>query len=194
MSRAKLQLMTTCVYRFQIPDLAHPIANATPLSPAGELLPFTPEPLDPTQVIGRRIDDVVANAGTYGMGGPGFFAVQLGQHWLVIALWGAAAWMTSQGRLIEDLFHQDAGRPLPWIDPDTGDNLLRERVIGHAIETIDIARDALRMGLTGGYDLTIAADPATRPVFAGNKQPRAFAPDDDLRRAVFLSPTIELWV
>ena len=40
----------------------------------------------------------------------------------------------------------------------------------------------------------IDADPATRPVFAGNKHPRAFAPDDDLRRAVFLSPTTELWV
>jgi hypothetical protein len=186
--------MPTCCYKFEIPNPARPIPNAAELSPSGELVPFEPAPFDAAQLAGRSIDDFVANVGTYGMGGPGFVALQLGQQWLVIALWGAAAWMTSQGRLIEDLFHEDAGRPPPWIDPETGDNLLRERLIGHTIESIAIDRRALRIGLSGGYDLTIAEDPATRPVFAGNKEPRAFAPDDDLRRAIFLSPTIELWV
>lgn len=186
--------MPTCVYQFQIPDLTRPIPNATGLSPSGELIPFNPAQLDPARIVGRRIDDLITNAGTYGMGGPGFFGLNLGGEWVIIALWGAASWMTCQDRFIEDFHYDTASRPLPWIDPETGDNLLRERLIGHAIAGIDIARDALLITMSGGYDLTIAGDPATRPIFAGNKQPRVFTSEDDLRRAVFLSPTTELWV
>ncbi len=188
--------MTTCCYAFEIPDLSRPIPEdvRTDMSPSGELVAFIPPLLDPDGLVGRRIDDMSCNAGTYGMGGPGFFALDLGGEWLVICLWGAASWMTCQDRLIEDFHYDTADRPMPWIDPGTGDNLLRERLIGHAIESVQVERQSLRIALSGGYDLTIAADPATRPVFACNKQPRAVAPDDDLRRAVFLSPTIELWV
>ena len=185
--------MATLVYAFEIPDRSRPIANATEMSPSGELMPFHPAPLDPAQVIGRCISNVVTNAGTYGMGGPGFFALRLGGDWLVIALWGAAAWMTCQDRLVEDYFFNDEGRPAPWTNElDSMDPI--HDLAGKLIESIAVTRDALRIGISGGYDLTIDADPATRPVFAGNKHPRAFAPDDDLRRAVFLSPTTELWV
>jgi hypothetical protein len=126
------------------------------------------------------------------MGGPGFCALLLGQEWLVIALWGAAAWMTCEGRLIEDLFHDAANRPKPWLA--NGIDEFQQHIVGRAIDSIEIAPKSLRIGIAGGADLTISADPATRPVFAGNGQPREFARKDDLRSAVFLSPTIELWI
>lgn len=186
--------MAICVYTFEIPDLSRPIANATEMSPSGELIPFHPAPLDPALVIGRHISDVAINAGTYGMGGPGFFALRLGREWLVIALWGAASWMTCQGRLIDDLFSDTESRGAPWIVGGDGIEPIVYELNNKIIEQITIERDSLRILISDGYDLTIDPDPATRPVFAGNKQPRAFAPEDDLRCAIFLSPTLELWV
>ncbi|MEQ1783713.1 MAG: hypothetical protein ABMA14_20340 [Hyphomonadaceae bacterium] len=190
--------MTTCVYTFEIPDLSRPIANATEMSPSGELAPFSPEPLDPDKIVGRRILGVIANAGTYGMGGPGFFALKLdpnlGADWLVIALWGAASWMTCQGRLVEDLHFDVAGRPQPWMSDTVGIGALEMVLAGKRIESVSVAPRAMRIGISRGLDLTIADDVTARPVFGGNGLPRAFTPDDDLRRAVFLSPTIELWV
>jgi hypothetical protein len=186
--------MTTCVYTFEIPDLSRPIANATDMSPSGELMPFHPAPLDPAQVIGRRIDDVAINAGTYGMGGPGFFALRLSGDWLVIAIWGAASWMTCQGRLIDDLFFDTGNRGTPWIVGGDSIEPICYALNGQTVDSITLTRDAMHIAISDGLDLTIDADPAKRPVFAGNGRPRAFAPDDDLRRAVFLSPTTELWV
>lgn len=185
--------MPTLIYKFEIPDVTRPIPEAErgATGPSAHLVPFSPEPFDPSGVIGRRIDDVTTSAGTYGMGGPGFFALLLGDQWLVIALWGAAAWTTCDGRLIEDLFHDTAGRPEPWLA--NGIDEFQQYIVGRRIEAIDIAPKSLRIGIAGGADLTISADPTARPVFAGNGQPRTLALDDDLRRAVFLSPTTELW-
>jgi hypothetical protein len=185
--------MPTLIYKFEIPDVTRPIPEAErgAAGPSAHLVPFSPEPFDPSDVIGRCIDDVTTSAGTYGMGGPGFFALLLGDQWLVIALWGAAAWITCDGRLIEDLFHDTANRPPPWLA--NGIDEFQQHIVGCAIDSIDIAPKSLRIALSGGADLTISADPATRPVFAGNGQPRTLALDDDLRRAVFLSPTTELW-
>lgn len=184
--------MTTCIYQFQIPDPRRPIPNASAMAPSGALAPFHPPLLQRAQIAGRRIDQLTTRAGTYGMGGPGFFALRLGVDWLVIALWGAATWMTCRNRLIEDMFHDTANRPAPWIDDPRDD--LSPALVGQTVTDIDVGPASLRIDISGGHDLTIAADPAARPVFAGDKQPRAFAYDDDLRRAVFLSPTTELWI
>ena len=186
--------MTACVYEFEIPDLSRPIANATELSPSGELQPFIPVPLNAGGVAGREITDILSHAGTYGMGGPGFLALGLDREWLVIALWGAAAWTTCQGRLVEDFFHGGTGRPEPWMTEADGIAPLKERLAGQRILAINIQPISLHIAINSSFDLTIAADPATRPVYQGDGKPRAFAPDDDLRRAVFLSPTTELWV
>ncbi len=186
--------MTTCIYKFEIPDLSRPIPNATEMSPSGELVPFHPALLDPERVIGRRIEEVTTRAGVYGMGGPGFFALRLGAEWLVVALWSAASWMRYHDRLIEDMFHDTADRPRPWISEGAGGDRLSPAIIGQSINGIDIGRDYMKLRLSGGFDLAIDADPSARPVFGGNRQPRTFTPDDDLSRAVFLSPTVELWI
>lgn len=186
--------MTTLVYTFEIPDLARPIPEDErgAAGPSAHLKPFHPAPIDPAALRGRRIDDVTTSAGTYGMGGPGFFALLLGDEWLVISLWGAAAWMTCEGRLVEDLFHDTAHRPDPWLV--NGIDSFQSHIVGRTIETIDITPKSLRIALSGGADLTLSDDPSTRPAFAGNGEPRALSPEDDLRRAFFLSPTTELWV
>lgn len=188
-----------CSYRFEIPDPARPILDAQGHGPSGVLIPFEPvTPVEPSRVIGRPILDLMANAGTYGMGGPGFFALKLGNEtlgevWLVIALWGAAGWISCQGRMLEDWYFERDGRSAPWFNDDDT-SALKTRLVGQTITAVSIESHAMRLGISNGADLTIAGDPATRPHYGGSGKPRVFQPDDDLRRAIFLSPTVELWV
>jgi hypothetical protein len=188
--------MTTCVYRFEIPDPARPISAASDLAigPSGELAPFEPPPLLAAQIVGRRIEDVNPTAGAYGMGGPGFFALRLGGDWLVVAVWGAGSWMSLKGRPLEDWRSSRANWTQPWLDETDGCGALCAELVGESILAFDVEKHALRIGISGGCDLTIERDPAARPAFAGDGRPRAFKPDDDLRRAVFLAPTPELWI
>lgn len=184
--------MTNLVTAFEIPDPAQPLGRTSASGPSGVLIPFRPEPVSAGQVIGRRVTAVSTSVGTYGMGGPGFFGLQLGDAWLVIALRGAASWMRCDGRLVEDFFFEDHGRPQPWITELS--DTLSSRLIGRTITEMEITNDALRIGFDNGAMLTIDADATTRPVFAGSKESRSFKGSDDLRAAVFLSPTDELWV
>ena len=50
---------------------------------ADELLPFHPDPISETDVLGRRVSGLSANLGDYGTGGLGFFGLDLKSEWLV---------------------------------------------------------------------------------------------------------------
>jgi hypothetical protein len=176
--------------RFEIPDPAQPVEDSL-FGPSAELRPYSPQPVNPASVIGMGVHGWDL-AGTYGMGGPAFFALRLDAGWLVIALWGAMEWMTADSRLLADMFHADENRPLPWVS-EQGD-WLAIRLDGRSIAELDIQPDALRIVLDNGFTMQIDPSPDTRPVHFGDKSPRAFAPDDDLRRSVFISPTTELWI
>ncbi len=179
--------------RFEIPDPTQPHREREGSAPSSPLVPFHPQPLTPADVAGKRIAAVSIYVGTYGQGGAGFFGLQLdNREWLVVALRGAASWMLADGRLIEDFFYQDDKRPRPWITDDADD--LSARLTGRAIAAIDVEPHALTIRLDDGFTLRIDADPASRPIFHGSKQPRAFEVGDDLRRNVFLAPTDEIWV
>ncbi len=180
------QLYTT----FEIPDPDVAIEAAI-FGPSGELRPFRPPPVKPEHVEGMAIHGW-DNAGTYGMGGPGFFALRLDAGWLVVALWGAMDWMTAEGRLLSDMFHTDHQRPLPWVS-EQGD-WLTPRLEGRRLAKLEVQPHAMRIVLDDGFTIRIEEHPSVRPVFAGNGEPRAFAPADDLRPSVFLAPTTELWI
>jgi hypothetical protein len=181
------------VYRFQIPDPARPLAGGPDWGPSGELIDFIPAPLVGSDIVGRRIDGLSSHIGTYGMGGVGFFGLRLGSQWLVIALRGAGAWMRADGRMIEDMFWSDRSRARPWMLEGESE-WLSQRIIGRTISRARIERHALRIELDDAFALSIESDASLRPPFEGDSTPRAFGVDDDLRRAVFLSPTDELWI
>jgi hypothetical protein len=188
--------MAHVIYEYEIPDLDQPIpANARGLGPSGRLQPFAPPPIYAVQVIGRTVEEICPYVGTYGMGGPGFFGLRLGSEWLVIAVWGAGEWMVSQGRRVQDSFHDNYGRARPWIArlEDESDEL-SAHLIGQRVRSIDVRRHSLRLVFENEVDLTIEETSDRRPLFEGTKEPRRFSDDDDLRRAVFLAPTIEIWV
>lgn len=186
--------ITVLYTKFEIPDPQRPIPDDERgvLGPSGELIAFEPAPLDAAAIVDRVVDEVCPIAGTYGMGGPGFFALRFGEDWLVVALWGAADWLRARGRLIMDVHHASNARPLPWIS-EHGDEL-SPLLVGQRLDAIEVRKHSLQMNFDGGLDITLAESASDRPLSEGNQKPRAFSDDQDLRPSVFLAPTVELWV
>lgn len=184
--------MSSIRYRFKIPDPSKPLpGDVPPWGPTCELVDFEPPFLTAGMVIGRTVDEIRTQVGTYGMGGPGFLGLRLGGEWLVIAIWGAASWAQVDGRIVEDVFWDKNGRPRPWITGE-GDELSGV-LVGRPITSFEVARHSLAARI-GERTLSVTESPESRPILEGNKEPRSFEPADDLRRAVFLSPTTEIWV
>jgi len=192
--------MAHVIHDYEIPDLDQPIpANERGLGPSGRLQPFVPLPLSAEQVIGRTVEEICPSVGTYGTGSPGFFGLRLGSEWLVVAVSLAGEWMVSQGRCVEDSYHDNYGRPRPWLADWLADESdeLSAQLVGQRIRSIDVRHHSLRIVFENEVDLTIEETSDHRPLFEGidgTKRLRQFADDDDLRRAVFLAPTIEIWV
>jgi len=126
------------------------------------------------------------------MGGPGFLGLRLGQDWLIVAIWGAADWFRLDGRLLSDFFWQRHGRERPWTDDPEVDSKALFR--GWRIRSVELHRDSITISFDGHHVLRLASDPLNRPVHEGDGSPRQVEADDDLRFAVFLSPTAGLWV
>lgn len=138
------------------------------------------------------VEQVSHHVGTYGMGGPGFFGLRLGDRWLVVALWGAADWMLAQGRLVGDVFYDVEGGPQAWIGSDFDE--LSPRILGRLLSALEVQPHSLRIVFDDGFEIVIDPNPESRPILYGSKEPRAFAPEEDLRKSVFLAPTDVLWV
>ncbi len=181
------------IYAYEIPDDTRPIAKADRgmCGASGVLVPFVPRQLAAQDVAGRTITRISDHVGTYGMGGAGFFGFELGHEWLVVAIWGAGCWMTFAGRSVGDDFWDESGRPLPWMG-EHGDDL-SARVVGQSIVSITVAQHGLDLLISSGEAFHIDPSPAERPILQGSGEPRAFLESDDLRKAVFLAPTDEIW-
>ncbi len=184
--------MSQIRYEFMIPDESKPLDGEVSIcGPSCELMSFKPERLRAAQVVGRMVDEICTHVGTYGMGGPGFFGLRLNQEWLVVAVWCADSWIEVNGRIIADTFWKDAGMPRPWITEERDE--LTERLVGQEITRFELNKHSLCIH-AGDLDLIVAEEADRRPILAGSKEPRQFASEDDLRQAVFLSPTAEIWV
>ncbi|MEO0445906.1 MAG: hypothetical protein AAF191_07510 [Verrucomicrobiota bacterium] len=184
--------MTSVRYEFQIPDETKPLdGEGAPWGPFYELVEFVPPPLKREEVVGRTVDEISTRVGTYGMGGPGFLGLRLGSEWLVCSIWGAAAWIEVDGRIISDDFWEKGNLPRPWISDEEDE--LSEKLIGQKMKGIQIDSHSLSMEI-GVMNLSISEEPDRRPIYGGSREPRVWEEDDDLRKAIFLAPTTELWV
>lgn len=191
---ASVEPASALLYDFEIPDPSRPIPETERgmVGPSGHLIPFVPKAVTANDIIGRKVDEVLPYVGTYGMGGPGFLGLRFESEWLVFAIWGAGEWIRVNDILVEDVYFEGYGRPRPWIF-DGVDNL-SPNIIGSEVSSFEISKRSMVMSFSNGMSLSIDESPEGRPIFEGNKQKREFFDDDDLRRAVFLSPTTEIWV
>ncbi len=178
----------------EIPDPTRPIPEDERgiVGASAHLIPFVPQVLTARDVIGRRIDEINPHLGTYGMGGPGFLGFRLENEWLVFSIWGAGEWIRVDDCLIADHFFDNHQRPRPWICE--GSDALSPKLVGAEVTFLEIRKRSLDMSFSNGMSLKIDDCPDDRPVFEGTKKPRMFLESDDLRKAVFLAPTNEIWV
>lgn len=150
--------------------------------PSGALVPFSPPPARPDQIIGQTIRQL-GSFGTHG-----FIAFRLDDQWLVFAIWLAQAWMEADGRLLSDMSFGTSGFPEPW-DMEA----FETRITGKTITAFEISQHALSMTLSDGLVIRLHPDPAKRPVFQGSGGAMAFGEDETLERAVFFLPYPEIW-
>lgn len=140
------------------------------------------------------------------MGSPGFFGLLLGKRgrrrreWLLCTLWGADNWMLVNGRWLAAHPDQYAlQRPLVGAasrrteeghSVPTGEQWdeFRPMVIDQPITRFSCRERACEI-VIGSCTLEIQQDHASRPIFCGNKEPRALKADEDLRTAWVLART-----
>ncbi|WP_136439833.1 hypothetical protein [Pacificoceanicola onchidii] len=175
---------------FQIPDLDRPLPEARQGGMFGdyELMPLEHQVATAAKICGRRIENMQNNLGSYGMGGYGFFGLDLGGEWLVVPIHLAAMWLVLDGRPFDG-----PKEKRPWI-LDGNDQLALERMVGATIINAEFAKDHLKIVLDNEAVISIDADPRSRARFEGTGHPRAFLDSDDLASAVFLSPSPEIYV
>lgn len=180
--------------RFLIPDMnaaEYSEEEAGFFGPSRPLIPFhQATALNAGQVVGRKVTEIATHGGTYGMGGYGYFGLELdGAEWLVVTIFGAGNWLHFNDRLVEDDFGTDAGRPAPWIGDD---DALSPILVGQAVTGFEVHPRHLQITFDAGV-LALKEDPTTRQMFRGNDEPRAFLPDEDLAQGVALFPSLEIW-
>lgn len=180
-----------CCYDILVPDFARPRPpeERGEIGSAYELTEHAPGCPDAENVLGRVISDVSPSCGTYGMGGLGFYGIHLEDEWLIIALTGAGEWIEYDGApaLLYDFDNPDETGAISVTDRAT------EHLTGQTVTGFEVGKHRFHLALSNGKSLDIHPDPARRPRFVGSRRKRKFNKNDDLQRAVFLSPTDEIW-
>jgi hypothetical protein len=160
---------------------------------AGRLETFVPEtPLSPDDVVGRTIVEIQDRCGTYGMGGAAMMALRLdGERktshpqqdeegeWLIISIWSA------EDHLLLESSHIHGWKPLSSIKD------WKEKVLGKKILGLFVDWDDLKIVLED--KLSIIFNPINRSELYCDVDEDEEKPAD-LRKAVFLSPTLYLWI
>ena len=125
------------------------------------------------------------------MGGYGFFGLKLNDEWLVIAVGSAGNWMTVNRRRLQDYFCHENERETPWVYE--GVDALSPYIIGSTVLEFEVLKHSMRIELSNGAVIELSQDPHTGAPFEETGKQRLLLDEDDLRRAVFLCPTSELW-
>lgn len=136
----------------------------------------------------KKICEVSNELGTYGMGGCGFFGLRLGDKWPVISIFRAQEWFTVDNDTLGNLTYvQINGDEIQVVDK------LSEQIVGAQIVEFRLCAKSLFIKFNNGMVIAIEEDSSDRANFFGTGKSRSFLPEDDIRKAVFLSPTSEIW-
>lgn len=142
--------------------------------------------------VGLCVTETATSLGSYGMGGPGFCGFRFQNGWIVYRLWGAACWLTLNGKLIdESLFPDEKKRyrrdGLASIDHLKGSTL---RAVACGDEQYDLTFEDAGQSLL----LSIRRDGSTVPRWRGNGRPKALAENETLEDAIVVSRKGSLWL
>jgi len=183
------------------------IKRLAPFSPGHKLVEFVPDtPLDPEDVIGRKIEYFSRYCGTYGMGGAGYMGFALDfpnkedrflHHmgfndnvWLIIAAWGADTHCLYNNMPMGGSLELNTVTKL--IPESSHCDPMTELLVGKRIKDIIINENSMRMIMSDDGVLEIPEDIKRMPFGVNEKQNKIM--EGDLRKIVFLAPTCVLWV
>lgn len=154
------------------------------------------------RIVGRKIIRW-SYRGSYGMGGPGFFGLELRakgrypREWLVLTLWGAGEWLLLDGEWVEAHPNQyHIQRPLYSNfggDEDWDD--LTGKVVGAEIIEAYITDFSSRLVLLHGVEqhiFELPQDTTRLPVWGGSLEPKRWNPAESHLDAWVLSRRGEL--
>ena len=134
--------------------------------------------------------------GSYGMGGPGFVGLKCHggakRFWIVFTLWGAAGWLTLDGKLLDEGLIGDEKKTYA----QRGVVSLKE-VYGGTIQGMNVTADTLTLEIAQSdrtHILQLRRDGTTVPPFRGTGGKKTFGKDDRLEDAVILSKRARLWL
>jgi hypothetical protein len=153
--------------------------------------PKTLRELGTERALNRKILSWMDHDGTYGMGGPGFFSLELEKkdkfpkEKLTLCLWGACEWILLDGRWMESHPNQYAKqKPLMGRDDDGSQwDEITARLKGHQIVSLVAEGRKFEMRLSNGSVLSFPDDPDSLPLFGGSLQPHVWCDSDDWRDA-----------
>jgi hypothetical protein len=137
------------------------------------------------RILGRKVVAWSHSLGSYGMGGPGFFGLQLYSspafhaEWLVLTLWAADNWLLFDGQWVAahpNQYHKQ--RPLvSYFGGDEDWDDLSEKLVHSTIVAAEIDGDTSRIHLEKGpvsQLLEIPRDTSLLPPHGGSLAPRTW--------------------
>lgn len=136
-------------------------------------------------LLGRKVRFFCTRLGSYGMGGPGFFGMDIGKDdekgkWLICRIWGADDWIHVNDVIMGEM----------------SDNELSRVLMGKVVKEITVDQHSCRFVLGSNPDtvLEIKGDPSTRQRYLGSREARVFHPDDSLWDAWVVSDSMWIYV
>ena len=152
--------------------------------------PKTLRELGAERALNRKILSWMNYDGTYGMGGPGFFSLELERkdkfpkEKLTLCLWGACEWLLLDGRWMESHPNQyEKQIPLFGSGNGTSWDQITERLHGHQIVGLVAEGRTFEMRFSNGSVLAFPDDPAKLPLYGGSLKPHVWSDSDDWRDA-----------
>lgn len=141
------------------------------------------------RVADRTIIKWSSYLGSYGMGGCGFFGLNLDQtdqypsEWFVLLFWGAAEWLLLDGKWIEASPNQyHIQKPLFSDFPESEWDQITDKLIGATIKNLQININSMKCKLENFGEehlLELPADLTKLPLH-GSLKPRQWFESDDL--------------
>jgi hypothetical protein len=157
------------------------------------------------RIVGRQIIAWHHSLGSYGMGGPGFFGLQLGpsrafpEEWLVLTLWAADNWLLFDGRWVAAHPNQyHIQRPLvSYFGGDEDWDELSVSLLHSTITSAEIMDNRSRIilekdGIT--HSLEIPENTSLLPLHGGSLIPHEWNPAESQLDAWIISQTGDLVV
>ncbi|MEA2574275.1 MAG: hypothetical protein QOH93_1573 [Chloroflexia bacterium] len=135
------------------------------------------------RIVGRRIVTWKNYLGSYGMGGPGFFGLELAakgrypREWLVLTLWGAGGWLLLDGHWIEahpNQYHVQCPLFSNFGDDEDWDDLTT-RIAGAEIIEAGISDYSSKLVLRKGGEeriLELPEDTNRLSIWGGSLEPK----------------------